>query len=211
MAGKRALRASLKVMLWRALPPSAVVTWLSTGKLAGQRPLQAALVAVVGGVPVLAVGAPVVDGGVDTPTEESPKVLAASGGDGSVLPTHGGGVAASPAGWWGGRGEGEGGARTRGPRRRRGRLGGRGRNRGAGRGGGPPSGWGGRGGRRRRAGRACRRSAWDSTYACGGRHTSGGTSTGVRGAGVSGGGTLDVAYRIALRSLRMAPASCVDC
>lgn len=104
MAGKRALRASLKVMLWRALPPSAVVTWLSTGKLAGQRPLQAALVAVVGGVPVLAVGAPVVDGGVDTPTEESPKVLAASGGDGSVLPTHDGGVAASPAGWWGGRG-----------------------------------------------------------------------------------------------------------
>lgn len=104
MAGKRALRASLKVMLWRALPPSAVVTWLSTGKLAGQRPLQAALVAVVGGVPVLAVGAPVVDGGIDTPTEESPKVLAASGGDGSVLPTHGGGVAASPAGWWGGRG-----------------------------------------------------------------------------------------------------------
>lgn len=58
MVGKRALQAPLKVVLWRALPPSVVVTRLTVGKLAGERPFRAAVAAVAGGVPVLAAGAP---------------------------------------------------------------------------------------------------------------------------------------------------------
>lgn len=58
MVGKRALQAPLTAVLRRALPLSAVVTWLTVAKLPGERPLRAAVVAVAGGVPVLAVGAP---------------------------------------------------------------------------------------------------------------------------------------------------------
>lgn len=58
MVGRRALRALLTALQWWALPPSAAATWLTVGKVAGQRPLLAAVVAAAGGVQALAVGAP---------------------------------------------------------------------------------------------------------------------------------------------------------
>lgn len=60
MAGTRLLRVLLKAVRQRILPPSAAaVTWLIVGKVLGERPLLAAVVAAAGGVVLaLVVGVP---------------------------------------------------------------------------------------------------------------------------------------------------------